>query len=77
MFKTWFGDDYLSELYRQVGSTFICSTHLYQNANRVGGHQPDKNRYEPTTEMADKWRDIAIKDSELIKIYLENNDLGI
>lgn len=74
VFKTWFGDDYLSELYRQIDATFICSTHLYQNANRVGGHQPDKNRYEPTTEMADKWRDIAIKDSEIIKNYIENNN---
>lgn len=68
-FKTWFGDDYLSQLYREVGRTFICPTILFQNANRVGD-QNKKSRYEPSLENQSKWKNLAIKDSQLIKDYL-------
>jgi len=71
-FKIWFGDDYLSQLYRFSDSTFICSNHLYQNTNRVGD-QNKKNRYKPTMEMADKWYNIAKEDNKLIKKYLNAN----
>tara|TARA_R100000388_G_C7224934_1_gene151220 strand:+ start:191 stop:931 length:741 start_codon:yes stop_codon:yes gene_type:complete len=70
-FKSWYGDDYISQVYRHHNATFISSNHLYFNANRVGGHQPDKNRYEPTTEMEKTWRDIAKEDSKFIKEYIK------
>mgnify|MGYP003644371469 FL=1 len=72
-FKSWFGDDYLSQIYREVDSTFICTNHLYVNSNRVGGHQLKKNRYAPTTAMKDRWYDIAIADSKIIKNFLKNS----
>jgi hypothetical protein len=71
-FKTWFGDDYLSQLYRYSNSTFICNTILYINSNRVGDHQKDKNRYIPTMNMQKDWIDIAKADSEIISNYLQN-----
>ena len=68
-FKAWFGDDYLSEVYRIHNSTFISSNHLYINSNRVG-NQNDKNRYNPNTDLKDKWLKIAKEDSKLITKYL-------
>lgn len=71
-FKSWHGDDYLSQIYRSTNSCFISSSHWYTNTNRVGGHQEDKNRYAPTIEMEDKWMNIAIEDSKIIEHFLEN-----
>jgi len=68
-FKTWFGDDYISQLYREVDRTFICPTILFQNANRVGDSN-EKSRYEPSLENQNKWKKLAIKDSQLIKDFL-------
>jgi hypothetical protein len=73
-FKTWFGDDYLSQLYREVDRTFICPDILFQNANRVGDSN-EKSRYEPSLENEDKWKDLAIKDSIKIKEHLKNKNL--
>jgi len=70
-FKTWFGDDYLSQLYRYSNSTFICNTVLYFNSNRVGNCQKEKNRYEPSIEMQKNWIDIAKSDSEIISKFLK------
>ena len=52
-FKTWFGDDYLSQIYREVDRTFICPQILFQNANRVGD-QNGNNRYDPSLANQDK-----------------------
>lgn len=71
-FKSWFGDDYISQVYRHNDAIFISSNHLYLNANRVGGDQPDKNRYDPTLEMQTSWKEIALKDSSLIKKFIES-----
>lgn len=68
-FKAWFGDDYITELYRQVNATFISSNHLYINTNRVGD-QNKNNRYNPNVDLKDKWLKIAKEDSKLIKHYL-------
>jgi len=73
-FKTWFGDDYLSQLYREVDKTFICPQILFQNANRVGDGNK-KSRYEPSLENQDKWKTIAINDSDLIKQFI--NEVNI
>jgi hypothetical protein len=35
----------------------------------------EKNRYAPTMAMADKWYDIAIADSKIIKKYLKKIEL--
>lgn len=72
-FKTWFSDDYISELYRSNNLTFISSNNLYINTNRVGGHKED-NRYKPSTEMEKIWRDIAKEDSKLIDKYLKQSN---
>lgn len=73
-FKTWFGDDYLSQLYRRHNSIFICSNILYLNSNRVGD-QNNNNRYNPTLDMKDKWKDIAIEDSKKIDFYFKYFDV--
>ena len=72
-FKSWYGDDYISQIYRHHDATFISSNHIYFNSNRVGGHQPDKNRYAPTTEMEATWRQIAKEDAELISKFKNRN----
>ena len=69
-FKTWFGDDYITQLYRNVDATFICSNHLYVNTNRVGD-QNENNRYKPSVEMKDDWFKTAKEDSKLISKYLK------
>jgi hypothetical protein len=74
-FYSWFGDDYMSQLYRYSNSTFICSNHLYINCNRVGGHQPDKNRYEPKDDLRDVWLDIAKEDSKIITKFLNETNV--
>lgn len=71
-FKTWFGDDYLSQLYRPNNATFICNTILYFNSNRVGDHQKDKNRYKPSIEMQNNWKAIAKEDGKIIDNYLKS-----
>ena len=73
-FKTWFGDDYLSQLYREVDRTFICPNILFSNNNRVGDTN-NKSRYEPSLENQDKWLNIAINDSEKIKEYMKKNNI--
>jgi hypothetical protein len=70
-FKTWFGDDYLSQLYREVDRTFICPQILFQNANRVGNAN-NKSRYEPSLDNQNVWKKEALKDSLKIKEYLKN-----
>jgi hypothetical protein len=75
-FSTWFGDDYLSQIYREVDSTFICPLILYSNQNRVGDSN-QKNRYEPSLDMQNKWKNIALKDSKLIKEFIKNNNLEL
>lgn len=72
-FKSWYGDDYISQIYRHNDATFISSNHIYYNSNRVGGHQPDKNRYAPTTEMEATWKQIALEDSKLISEFKNRN----
>ncbi len=69
-FKAWFGDDYISQVYREVDSTFISSNHLYQNANRVGGDN-GSNRYDPNLEMQKTWQQTAKEDSKFIKEYIK------
>ena len=69
-FKTWYGDDYISQLYREVERTFICPNFLYVNANRVGGHN-ECNRYEPSTEMESIWKLEAKKESKKITEYIK------
>jgi len=71
-FKAWFGDDYLSEVYRIHNSTFISSNHLYINSNRVANTN-EKNRYNPNIELKDTWLDIAKEDCRLIKNFLKKN----
>ena len=68
-FNHWFGDDYISQLYREHNSTFICSNHLYINTNRVG-NQNENNRYEPKEDMRKIWLDVAKEDSKLITKFL-------
>jgi hypothetical protein len=70
-FKTWFSDDYLSQLYREVDRTFICPQILFQNANRVGNAN-NKSRYEPSLDNQNVWKKEALKDSLKIKEYLKN-----
>jgi hypothetical protein len=62
-FKTWFGDDYLSQLYREVDRTFIY---------RVGDSNK-KSRYEPSLDNQSKWKKLAKQDSKLIKDYLSTH----
>ena len=71
-FHSWFGDDYISQVYREHNSTFISSNNLYINTNRVGDENKN-NRYKSSMEMADKWRDIAKEDSKLITEYKRSN----
>ncbi len=75
-FKTWFGDDYLSQLYREVNSTFICPTILFMNQNRVGDAN-EKSRYEPSLENQNEWLPVAKQDSKLIKDYIKNNNIEL
>ena len=69
-FKTWYGDDYISQLYREVNRCFICPNFLYINANRVGGHN-ECNRYEPSTEMELIWKSEAKEQSLKINEYIK------
>lgn len=69
-FKSWFGDDFISQLYREVNRCFICPNFLYCNANRVGGHN-ENNRYEPSTEMESIWKSEALKESKKIILYIK------
>jgi hypothetical protein len=75
-FKTWFGDDFLSQIYREVNSTFICPTILYLNQNRVGDDNKN-NRYEPDMSNDKKWKPLAISESKKIKEYIKKNNIAL
>jgi len=54
--KSWFSDDLITKIYRNVDKLFICPNIKFQNCNRVGGHN-DKSRYVPpeNTPIAKNW----------------------
>lgn len=58
--KTWFSDDMITKIYRNVNRAFVCPNIKYLNTNRVGG-QNDKSRYVPPEKekIAKNWANIA------------------
>jgi hypothetical protein len=54
--KTWFSDDMITKIYRNVDKCFVCPNIKFTNGNRVGGHN-DKSRYVPpeNTPIAKSW----------------------
>jgi len=63
--KTWYSDDILTKIYRNVDKCLVCPNIKYKNMNRVGGNN-DKSRYVPpeNTEIAKTWSILANKYSE-------------
>ena len=60
--KTWFSDDVITKIYRNVDRCLICPNIKYSNVNRVGGHN-DKSRYKPPEDqpIAKNWPEVANK----------------
>ena len=60
--KTWFSDDMISKIYRNVDKCYVCPNIKYINTNRVGGSN-EKSRYVPPEKepIAKNWDKIANK----------------
>ncbi len=58
--KTWFSDDMITKIYRNVDKCFVCPNIKYSNTNRVGGEN-DKSRYVPPEKekIAKIWSNLA------------------
>jgi|TARA_R110000772_G_scaffold59046_1_gene133808 hypothetical protein len=64
--KTWFSDDLITKIYRNVGLCYICPNIKYINTNRVGGSN-EKSRYVPPEQekIATSWYNYADKYSSI------------
>jgi len=60
--KSWFSDDVITKIYRNVDRCYICPNIKYHNVNRVGGNN-DKSRYVPPEKeaIAKNWPQVANK----------------
>ena len=58
--KTWYSDDLITKIYRNVDKCYICPNIKYINTNRVSGNN-EKSRYIPPEKelIAKNWSKIA------------------
>ena len=64
--KTWFSDDVITKIYRNVDRCYICPNIKYINSNRVGGSN-EKSRYVPPENepIAKNWPEVANKYTQI------------
>jgi len=64
--KTWFSDDLITKIYRNVNKCFVCPNIKYLNTNRVGGENSSSRYVPPDKEkIAKEWHNYANKYTEL------------
>jgi len=58
--KSWYSDDLLTKIYRNVDKVFVCPNIKFHNTNRVGGTN-EKSRYIPPEKekIAKEWVQLA------------------
>lgn len=64
--KTWFSDDVITKIYRNVDRCYVCPNVKYINTNRVGGSN-EKSRYVPPEkeDIAKNWEKVANKYTQI------------